>query len=204
MIGPREEFAALLRASGVEPGLHDPLVRYLELLERWSAVHSLVRFASRRELVERHVLDALAGVERLGERGRLADLGSGAGLPGVPLLVARPGWSGLLVEPRTKRWAFLRMVVRELALDCEVAGCRFEEIGRERGPFDAVTARALGRAPEVLAWARERLAPGGAVLLWTTTDGVEVLRREAGWRVVSSPLPRSDRGRLAQIQPCFT
>ncbi len=204
MAGARDDFPDLLSAAGVPAELLSSLGRYLELLEKWSAVHSLVRYGSRRELVERHVLEALAGAEHLGGSGALADIGSGAGLPGVPLLVARPTWTGVLVEPRAKRWAFLRLVTRELGLRCEVARCRFEELGRDAGPFDAVTARALGRSGELLRWARGCLAPGGTVLLWTTVEGVEELETMTGWRVVSSPLPRSESGRLAQIQPCFT
>ena len=102
------------------------MVRYAELLELWSAKHSLVRFAEPRELVDRHLLDALAGVRLLEGRGRLLDVGSGAGLPGVPLLIAKPRWRGVLLEPRQKRWAFLKLVIRELGLDAEAVDRRYE------------------------------------------------------------------------------
>ncbi len=92
----------------------DRMVRYAELLEEWSARHNLVRFFDRRELVHRHLLDANAGARLLAGAGRLLDVGSGAGLPGVPLLIAQPRWEGILLEPRQKRWAFLKRVIREL------------------------------------------------------------------------------------------
>lgn len=196
------EFAALL-GGRVEAAAVAPLARYAELVERWSARHSLVRFADRRELVERHLLDALAGSGELTGQGRLLDVGSGAGLPGVPLLVARPRWSGDLLEPRQKRWAFLKLVIRELELPAAALRTRFQDLPAG-GRWDCITARALGDAEALLAWAGGRLRPAGRVLLWTTEDGVAALRGLEGWRVLSSPLPGLERGRLCRLQPCFT
>ena len=77
------------------------LVLYAELLERWSARHNLVHYATREELVGRHIVDALAAAPLLPGAGALLDIGSGAGLPGVPLLAASPGWHGTLLETTT-------------------------------------------------------------------------------------------------------
>ncbi len=180
------------------------MAAYAGLLERWSARHNLVRWRDRRELVERHLVEALAGCSWLGERGLLADVGSGAGLPGVPLLIASPGWRGELMEPRQKRWAFLRLVIRELGLQAVVRPWRFEDDKRPEVLFDAVTVRALALSAELLTWTRARLAPGGRALLWTTHDGEQRLREEAGWRVLSSPLSSLEHGRLVSLEPCFT
>jgi 16S rRNA (guanine527-N7)-methyltransferase len=179
------------------------LARYAELLERWSARHSLVRFADRRELVERHLVDALAGVAALGNAGRLLDVGSGAGLPGVPLLVARPGWHGVLLEPRTKRWAFLRTVIRELDLAAEAVCSRYRELP-PGGRWDCITARALGGYEDLLAWSWDVLSERGEVVLWTTADTEARLAALPRWRVLSSALPGLERGRLCRLQPCFT
>lgn len=179
------------------------LARYAELLERWSARHSLVRFADRRELVERHLLDALAGASALGDAGRLLDVGSGAGLPGVPLLVVRPGWHGVLLEPRTKRWAFLRTVIRELGLAAEAVCSRYRELPPGRR-WDCITARALGGYEDLLEWARDVLSERGEVVLWTTVDTEVRLAALPRWRVLSSALPGLERGRLCRLQPCFT
>jgi len=179
------------------------LARYAELVERWSGRHNLVRYSSRSELVQRHILDALAAAPLLAGRGRLLDIGSGAGLPGVPLLAVRPQWSGLLLEPRQKRWAFLRTVVRELGLAADVACSRYQDLG-ECPPFDVVTVRAVGDHHALLEWARGRLVRTGEVVMWTTIDGEAALQAVAGWRVLSSRLPGLDCGRLARLQPCFT
>jgi 16S rRNA (guanine527-N7)-methyltransferase len=195
-------YAELLapHASGVAV---DRLVRYAELLERWSARHNLVSFSSREELVERHLVDALAAAPLLSGSGTLLDVGSGAGLPGVPLLVVSPGWRGTLLEPRQKRWAFLKLVIRELGLDA-VAECgRYETIAPGRR-WDRITARAVGGDDALLAWARGRLAAQGEVMLWTTVAGENRLSILPGWRVLSSAMPGLDRGRLCRLQPCFT
>jgi 16S rRNA (guanine527-N7)-methyltransferase len=192
-----------LLAPYAKGSAHERLVRYAELLEHWSGRHSLVRFESREELVARHIVDSLAAAEHLSSRGRLLDVGSGAGLPGVPLLAVRPGWGGLLLEPRQKRWAFLRLVVRELGLDVRVERTRYEALtGDER--WTVVSMRAVGRHGEIVRWAREWLDDRGQVMVWTTERGENELQQLDGWRVLSSQLPGLDRGRLVRLRPCST
>ncbi len=83
-----------------------------------------------------HISWIPGGAPQIADTGALLDIGSGAGLPGVPLLIARPGWRGVLLEPRQKRWAFLRLVVRELGLECTVERSRYQDLGasRQLGP----------------------------------------------------------------------
>jgi 16S rRNA (guanine527-N7)-methyltransferase len=177
----------------------DRMVRYAELLEIWSARHNLVRFADRRELVHRHLLDGLAGARLLEGEGTLLDVGSGAGLPGVPLLVARPGWSGVLLEPRKKRWAFLKRVIRELGLDARAVDLRYEQLPPDER-FDLISARAVGGHAALLGWAGSHLVEGGAVALWTTVDGEREVAAEPDWRVLSWPLVGLERGRLVSLR----
>ncbi len=198
------EVRRLLEAEGLERDVAARLGEYAGLLERWARVHNLVRFQGARDLVERHLLDALAGVPALeGDAGLVVDVGSGAGLPGLPLLIACPGWRGILVEPRQKRWAFLRAAVRELGLQAEVARVRYQELEPPGAPA-VVTARALGGHDGLLRWARPWLGLGGKVVLWVGEEEARRLEALPGWRVVSSPLPTLDRGFLAQLRPCFT
>jgi 16S rRNA G527 N7-methylase RsmG len=109
----------------------------------------------------------------------------------------------VLLEPRQKRWAVLRTVVRELDLSAEVVRSRYEDLAPDH-PFDRITIRAVGDYPRLLEWARGRLATSGEVLLWTTADRLAAIEALAGWRVLSSQLPGLDSGRLARLQPCFT
>lgn len=188
-----------LLAEYLEGDVLERMVIYAELLETWSARHNLVRFSDRRELVERHLLDALSGECLLTGEGTLLDVGSGAGLPGVPLLVARPGWRGVLLEPRKKRWAFLKRVIRELDLDARAVDLRYEQLP-EGECFDLISARAVGAHGALLGWARSHLVDGGAVALWTTVEGEREVALEAEWHVLSSPLVGLDRGRLVSLR----
>lgn len=184
----------------VEAESLERLVCFAELLERWSSTHNLVRFGNREELVERHILDALSGAHLMRGAGRLLDVGSGAGLPGVPLLVVSAGWSGVLLEPRQKRWAFLKRVIRELDLDAEAVARRYQEL--PDGPaFDLVTARAVGEYRDMLLWSKGRLSADGAVALWTSEGRERELGSPPGWRVLSWPLVSSERGRLLCFRP---
>lgn len=202
-MGEELSFRVLLEPHADGEGLAR-LVRYAELLERWSRRHSLVSFQDRQELVERHIVDSLAAAELLEEDGTLLDVGSGAGLPGVPLLAVKPGWRGVLLEPRQKRWAFLRLVIRELGLDAVATRARYQDLGEDHPGFDVMTVRALGGYEALLSWASGRLSAAGRVLVWTTRPEVGRLEELDGWRVLSSPLPGLTHGRLVQLQPCFT
>ncbi len=194
-------------ADLLAPFVSDPargrLAAYAALVERWSARHNLVSFASREELVERHIVDALAAAPLLPPSGTLLDVGSGAGLPGVPLLVVSPGWHGTLLEPRHKRWAFLKLVIRELGLAAEAECGRYQDLEPGRR-WDRIVARAVGGDGALLEWAHARLRSEGEVVLWTTEAGERRLSDHPDWRVLSSALPGLDRGRLCRLQPCFT
>ncbi len=104
----------------------------------------LVRFE------ERHIADSLRLVPLMDDLpdGPCIDVGSGAGLPGIPLAIVRPGRHWRLLEPRTRRAGFLEEVVRSLGLDCEVLPLRAEEAAgddRLRGAHMLATARALAQ-----------------------------------------------------------
>jgi 16S rRNA (guanine527-N7)-methyltransferase len=176
------------------------LARFAELVERWSRTHNLVAFRDRQELVSRHILDALCGEQALGEKGSLLDIGSGAGLPGVPLLIARPGWHGVLLEPRQKRWAFLKLVNRELDLGAEVIQARYQDLEDRSIRYDAISIRALTCDSSMLEWARSRLARAGEILIWTTQENLGRLRDLQGWHVISCPLVSLEQGRLARLR----
>jgi 16S rRNA (guanine527-N7)-methyltransferase len=186
-----------------DPNAALQMVAYVHLLENWSSTHSLVRFSSRDELLRRHVVEPLEFAASLPPQGRLLDVGSGAGLPGVPLLIAKAGWSGVLLEPRHKRWTFLRLVIRELGIDAEAVAERYQDY-THMGPFDLVTVRALGGYAALAGWCKARLGRQGRLVVWTTEGGAQELAALPGWRVLSSAVAGLDRGLVLQLQPCFT
>lgn len=184
----RDELLDGLRAFALDPALAGPLLAYLALLARWNRTYNLTAVREPRAMVSRHLLDSLAmhaAVAPLGARGgSLADLGTGPGLPGIPLAIALPGLRVALVESNGKKARFLREAVRTLGLaNARVLESRIEAVD-EAGAFDAITARALATLPKILELGGHLLAPGGQLL---AMKGVvpedEVAALPPGWSV---------------------
>ena len=97
---------------------------------------------------------------------RIVDIGSGAGLPGLPMVIAKPDLHVVLVESLLRRTEFLRMVITELGLDVEVVRGRAEdaEVRRVAGGADAVTSRAVASLDKLTRWSLPLLRPGGRLL----------------------------------------
>jgi 16S rRNA (guanine527-N7)-methyltransferase len=151
------------------------LATFVELLLRWNRVYNLTGVRGVDEILDRHLVESFALRPHL--RGtRIADVGTGAGLPGVPLAIAEPERQFTLIESRAKRVRFLRHVVTELKLaNAEVAHSRAEELPVER-PFDTVLARAVAPPAELLAIARHLTAPGSWLVLLTAAHLHEAFR----------------------------
>ena len=167
------------------PGeLAPPLLAYLDLLVRWNRTYNLTAVRDPREMVSRHLLDSLAMESFLGGIGTLADLGTGPGLPGIPLAIARPALRVTLVEANGKKARFLREAVRTLGLaNAEVAESRIEALDRP-GAFDAITARALASLPQILGFGGHLLAPGGKLLAMKgARPDEEIAALPRGWRL---------------------
>jgi 16S rRNA (guanine527-N7)-methyltransferase len=142
----------------LDVGAIERLLDYVELLVRWNAAYNLTAVRDPAEMVTRHLLDSLAIVPHV-SGATLADLGSGAGLPGIPLAIAAPGREILLVDSNGKKARFLREAVRKLALErTRVAESRVENVA---GTFDCITARAFASLGDMLAWGGHLLAPNG-------------------------------------------
>ena len=118
------------------------LIQYLELIKKWNRVHNLTSIRVPEDMLTYHIMDSLAVLPLL--RGaRLADVGSGAGLPGVPIAVARPDWQVALIESSQKKAAFLQQVKIELELNnLYVYSGRAEDFLPTK-KFDTVISRAL-------------------------------------------------------------
>lgn len=140
------------------PGAVERLLDYQALLERWNGTYNLTAVRDPAEMVTRHLLDSLAILPYV-EGASLADLGTGPGLPGIPLAIAAPGREVLLVDSNGKKVRFLREAIRALKLDgVRAVQSRVEEV---EGRFDCVTARAFASLADMLAWGGHLLAPAG-------------------------------------------
>lgn len=170
-----------LAGLGIELA-HDQRTRiddHVRLLLAWNAAINLSAIREPAEIAVRHVMDSLTAVPLLRARGvdRLLDLGSGGGFPGLPLAAAVPLRRALLVESVGKKAAFLRAAIGATAepgrWDVEVAAVRAEALairGRERGSWQAVSARAVGSLADLVELAFPLLAPGGCLVAWKRGD----------------------------------
>lgn len=137
------------------------LWRYIELVRE--SPHNLLSPRGLEELPTRHVPECLALARRLpAGPARLLDVGSGGGLPGIVVAIARPDLRVALLEATTKKADFLRAAAVELGLDIEVLNARAEDlVGSLAGRYDLVTARAVAPLPRLLDWTMPFLRPGG-------------------------------------------
>lgn len=183
------EVAARLRAGlaalALDEAVAAPLLDYLALLDRWNHTYNLTAIRDPRQMVGRHLLDSLAMVPFVAA-GRLADLGTGPGLPGIPLAIARPDLQVTLVESNGKKARFLREAVRRLGLaNARVAESRAEALD-EPAAHDLLTARALDTLAGIIAVGGHLLAPGGRLL---AMKGVypheEIAALPPGWEVLA-------------------
>jgi 16S rRNA (guanine527-N7)-methyltransferase len=166
-VNPAARLEAGLQALGLvlPQGGAARLLAYVALLAKWNRAYSLTAVNDPGQMVTHHLLDSLAALPALEQAvpaiRRVADIGSGAGLPGIPLAVARPRWEVALVEPSQKKAAFLRQAVIELALgNVEVVARRAEQ-WHPAARFDVVVSRALAELADFAAVAGHLCAPGG-------------------------------------------
>ncbi len=185
----RDELHCGLTALGLDAdALSPPLLDYLALLDRWNRTYNLTAIRDPRQMVARHLLDSLAMhdfVDLSGQTGgTLADLGTGPGLPGIPLALAKPQLQVALVESSGKKARFLREAVRTLGLtNARVAECRAEAL-EEPGAYDAITARALDTLAGIVEVGGHLLKPGGRLLAMKgVRPDQEIAALPAGWTV---------------------
>ena len=173
-------------AMGLDTALASPLQAYLALLDRWNRAYNLTAIRDPREMVGKHVLDSLAMQPFVRDLDTLADLGTGAGFPGIPLALALPDLRVTLVESNGKKARFLREAVRTLHLDnARVAESRIEALD-EPAAFDAITARALATLPLILQLGGHLLKPRGHLLAMKgARPDDEIAALPSGWRLQS-------------------
>ena len=181
--GLRDELESGLRALDLAPSLSEPLLAYLALLDRWNRTYNLTAIRDPGEMVAKHLLDSLA-MHPFAATGTLADLGTGPGLPGIPLAIASPQLQVTLVESNGKKARFLREAVRTLQLsNARVAESRIEALGLPAA-FDAITARALATLPLILELGGHLLKPQGRLLAMKgALPADEIAALPPGWRV---------------------
>lgn len=156
---------------------------YTVLLLKWNRTVSLTAITNPAEIVGRHFGESMYASKLLPvENCRLADVGTGAGFPGLALKIACPGIRAVLIESNKKKCAFLSEVVRALGIsDVEVLPERFEGIRPETVAANIITSRAVGDFKQLLRWSAKGLAHRGHIVLWLGADDSTRIASTPGW-----------------------
>ena len=183
--GP-EDFAA---QTGVSRETLARLKAYADVLADWNARHNLVAKSTLPDLWHRHFWDSAQLLPLIPEPARtLADLGSGAGFPGLVLAAMRPNLAVTLHEATTKKCLFLKAAADRMGLKVEVSNARLENLPAR--PFDVVTARALSPLPQLLAYAQKFAGPNGVCLFLKGQNvGAELTEASKYWSMKASQVP---------------
>jgi 16S rRNA (guanine527-N7)-methyltransferase len=182
-LGRRLENGAAEIGFSLGRGERDKLLQYLALLEKWNQVYNLTAIRDREKMVSGHLLDCLAVIPYV-TGARVLDAGSGAGFPGIPIALARPGIQVALLDSNHKKAAFLRQAVADLQLNNATVVCERVETWQAGEKFDCIISRAFAEIAEFIALTGHLLAPGG---VFAAMKGVhpyeEIERLPADFRV---------------------
>lgn len=163
---PRAVLERGLGALQLPAALAEPLMVYLAELQKWNAAYNLTAIRDPADMVTRHLLDSLALLPYA--RGRLLDVGAGAGLPGIPLALANPALDVTVLDSNGKKARFMRHAVRTLGLgNVAVAEARAEAFEAER-PFEVIVSRAFASLGDFFEQTGHLLARGGQ---WVAMKG---------------------------------
>lgn len=168
------------------PGAETRLLEYLALLHKWNRIYSLTAVRETSRMVSQHLLDCLAVAAHL-KADTILDVGSGPGLPGIPLAVAAPRAQVTLLESSQKKSAFLQQAKLELELDNVAVVCERVETWRPGRTFEIVISRAFSDLAEFVNLAGRHAAPGGRL---AAMKGIypheEITQLPAGWALESA------------------
>jgi 16S rRNA (guanine527-N7)-methyltransferase len=186
--------AVPLSADAIAKALHEfqletttaqiaAIQRYIAMLVVWNEKINLTAIRDPLEVLYRHFCESMyAAVAVPLHEGRLADVGSGGGFPGLALKIARPELQVILVESSVKKATFLAEVVRDLGFsDTRVLVSRYEDLGEEIAPLDFVCSRALGEFDKFLSWARTERVAAERAILWVGGRDIEEIKRIDRW-----------------------
>ena len=144
------------------------LLAYLALLQKWNKTYNLTAITEPERQLTHHILDSLALVPHVGS-GPLLDVGSGAGLPGIPLALARPDLRVTLIDASQKKAAFMQQAAIDLGLAARVTVVHGRVEALQAGPFVQITARAFANLDDLVRLTRHVLAEGGS---WLAMKGL--------------------------------
>lgn len=161
LAGKLHDGIARLGLAGVPAGTEAKLLAYLALLLKWNAAYNLTAVRDPQQMLVKHLLDSLSILPHV-RGGTLIDVGTGAGLPGMVLALARPELQVTLLDSNGKKVRFLRQVIAELRVgNAQAVQARVEE---HDARYDVVTSRAFATLADMLAWSGQLAGEGGEFL----------------------------------------
>ncbi|WP_374563082.1 16S rRNA (guanine(527)-N(7))-methyltransferase RsmG [Nitrosomonas sp.] len=165
-----QSLQALDAGFDVEAGqLAENIARYLLLIEKWNRIHNLTAIRDPRDMLIQHVLDSLVVLPHI-HGPQIVDVGTGAGLPGIPIALARPDWQVALVESNQKKTAFLQQAKIELKLhNVQIMPQRIEQL--EAKPVNTIISRAFSELGEFIALTRQWATVENAGCRWAAMKG---------------------------------
>jgi len=157
--------------------------QYMRILLAWNEKVNLTAIREPLEILYRHFCESMYAAPRVSfQNGRLADIGSGGGFPGIPLKIMLPESEVFLVESNVKKATFLAEVARDLQLTkTRVLVSRYEELHEEVAPIDTVCSRAVGEFEPLLSWARSERVGAKQVILWISERDLDQVHKVGGW-----------------------
>ena len=181
----------------------DRVQSYMDLLSIWGKKIALTTISNEEDVVRFHFGESIFALSLESfANGRLADVGSGAGFPGLAIKLLRPSLSVALLEPNKKKCAFLNEVARKLQLsEVDVLPVRLEASKIPPNELEFVTSRALGRISDLLSWSRTTISHDGRVILWLGAEDAEKTTQIPGWHWVQAPMPGTIKRRILSGSP---
>jgi 16S rRNA (guanine527-N7)-methyltransferase len=208
--------ALLPYGVAVDSELCEEIRVYTETLLRWNEKISLTTVTDPDEILRVHFGESFFAASVAGiADGRVADIGTGPGFPGIPIRMVRPGMQLTLVEPVAKKTAFLGEILRTLGIsDVRIIRCRMEELpAADLAGIDLITARALGKYDALLRWSKTRISQNGSILLLLGDSDAAQISRNRSWLWREPVQVPGSRGRFVLlgsasavpwVEPCST
>jgi len=180
-------------------GALEKLAQHLEIIAKWNRVHNLTAVRETDQMVVLHLLDSLSVLPHLAQAKTVLDVGTGPGLPGVPVAIARPDLAVTLLDSSHKKCTFLRQVKTELDLANVEIVCERVETWKPPQRFDAVISRAFSELADFVQQAHHLVAPGGVMLAMKGVYPFEEIARVPAThrvaKVLELKVPRLDAKR---------
>lgn len=137
---------------------------YIELLAKWNQTYNLTAVREPERMIGLHILDSLAVLPHMATASRILDVGTGGGLPGLPLAIAQPAWQITLLDSLQKKTTFVQQAISELALTNATVICERIEKFSPPEKFDVIISRAFAELADFVSGAAHALAEGGKML----------------------------------------